>query len=363
MSRAGAWWKSGTVIGALGAAVIAVIADAVLWRIKGDAPDLALFFGRFHPLVVHLPIGIFLLAGAAEAMALVPALRKRIDPAMPIILPAVVISAIGAFIMGHLLAKGGGFPAQSLLMHRRLTLAAILGSVGCVIAWTYHAEAQGTVSRVIYRGVLGASLGLLSIGAHFGGNMTHGETYLTKYAPGPLRPLLEPEAPKKDASTEDDKPKAGAEPLLYADVVAPILKKNCVECHGSETAKGSLRVDDVEHILKAGDSGPAILPGNGASSLLVRRMQLPKDNDERMPPEGRDGPTPEEIAVVVFWIDRGASETLRVRDALAPDGARKLLEAAAGGAPAFAPATSSTGAPSAGGTAAPVASGATPTDT
>ena len=135
MSEQGPWWKSASVFGALGAAAAAVAADGVLWRLKGTAPDFALFVGRFHPLVVHLPIGIFILAGALEAMSLLPSLRKRLDPATPIILFAILISGVTAFVVGHLLAKAGGFPAQSLLMHRRLTLAAIVGGALALVPW------------------------------------------------------------------------------------------------------------------------------------------------------------------------------------------------------------------------------------
>ena len=64
-----------------------VVADVVLRHLGGTPSDFSLFLGRMHPLAVHLPIGIVLLVGAAEAVTLSARLRPRLDPAIALALP------------------------------------------------------------------------------------------------------------------------------------------------------------------------------------------------------------------------------------------------------------------------------------
>ncbi|MDF3068637.1 MAG: hypothetical protein K0R38_4238, partial [Polyangiaceae bacterium] len=256
--------------------------------------------------------------------------RERVEPALGLLLPLSAFAALAAFLMGQLLALEGGFPAAALGWHRRLTLLAVIGMSGCWLLYARQGLGEGR-GRLAYRGALVATLGVLSLGAHFGGTMTRGEGYLSKYAPGPLKPLLgapeEPESPAKAAKTE-----ARSEPLVFEDVVQPILKNYCFECHGTEKQKGKLRIDSLELLLAGGESGAVLVPGDPKQSPLLARMLLPIADDERMPPEGKPSPKPEELALIQFWIERGASPSLKVRDALAPVVSRSLLERSLGGA-------------------------------
>lgn len=316
--------------------LIAVLAELTVGR-AGHGPDAALFFGRFHPLVVHLPIGFFLLVAAGEAATFHPRLRERVEPALGLLVPISAAAALGAFVMGQLLALEGGFPAQALSNHRRLTLLAVIGMAACwVLFERQHAKAgQG---RWLYRGVMGATLGLLSLGAHFGGTMTRGEAYLSKYAPDFMKPLLGAAEPQKPAQPVKAAA-AGVEPLVFADVIQPILDEHCVECHGADKQKGKLRLDSLEQLMKGGENGASVVAGLAAKSPLLQRALLPISDDDRMPPEGKPSPKPEALALIEFWIERGASPTLKVKDALAPTLSRALLEHAAGGAAKPKPAT------------------------
>jgi uncharacterized membrane protein len=304
---------------------IAMLAEVTLGRV-GHPPDFALFFGRFHPLVVHLPIGFFLLVGMGEAATLLPKLRDRVEPALGLLVPVSALAALGAFLMGQLLALEGGFPAGALGWHRRLTLIAIIGMAGCWVLFDRQRE-NGGRGRLAYRGVMGITLGVLSLGAHFGGTMTRGESYLSKYAPGPLKPLLgAPEVKKEPAKAPAKAAAAAAEPLVFESAVYPILNRYCESCHGPEKQKGKLRLDSLEAVLKGGENGPVVMAGDPKKSPLVARMLLPATDDDHMPPEGKQGPKPAELALIQFWIERGASPTLKVRDVLAPAESRALLE-------------------------------------
>lgn len=310
-----------------------------------DSTALA-FLGRFHPLAVHLPIGMILLVGALEALSFAPALRARIDPALAIVLRLALASAVAAFALGSMLGSSGEYPERLLHVHQRLTFAMLVAAAASVVIWSLHVE--GRVSRVAHRGAVLATLVLLGVGAHFGGSLTHGDDYLLTYAPaflkGGARPLNE--APMTLASTTGDR-------LVWDDVVLPILKDRCASCHGAESSKGRLRVDSVEALMTGGKSGPAVLAGDSAGSLLVKRIHAPLSDDTHMPPDDKPQLDPAEIELLALWIERGASAETKVRDLIVPDGARRLLLEATGadaGAGAVTPRTSpAAGAPPGGG--------------
>lgn len=88
--------------------------------------------------------------------------------------------------------------------------------------------------------------------------------------------------------------------------IAPILQGHCLECHGPEKQKGRLRLDSKADLLKGGSGGPAVKAGDAAGSELHRRITLPKDNDEHMPPTG-DPLTPAQIETLMKWIQAGAA--------------------------------------------------------
>jgi hypothetical protein len=336
------WWRSPLALAGAGCSLLVIVLDVVLRSLPGPASGPTLFLGRFHPLAVHLPIGVILLVAAAEVASFFPRYRQRVDAGIALTLPLLLVSALGAFLLGHLLARGGGFPARSLVLHRRLELFAVVGIGATTVAWVYQSVRATVGARHGYRVVFGLTLAVLSGGAHFGGTLTRGDNYLSKYAPGFLAPLLggvEPRATPSPVGSGSAAPKI--EPLVFADVVLPILKERCVECHGEETAKGELRLDSLAAIRRGGESGAVVVAGSPDTSPLLQRMLLPLDDDDRMPPEGKPGPTPAERDAIRFWLERGATDTLRVRDALAPVNARGVLERALGApAPSGIPAQS-----------------------
>src|SRR5580704_18480083 len=53
---------------------------------------------------------------------------------------------------------------------------------------------------------------------------------------------------------------------------APILKEKCFQCHGESLQMSKLDLRTREAMLKGGEKGPAIVPGNAQSSLLYKRI-------------------------------------------------------------------------------------------
>lgn len=86
--------------------------------------------------------------------------------------------------------------------------------------------------------------------------------------------------------------------------IKPILEKSCLQCHGHGRAKGGFRIDSRETMLAGGDSGPAIVPGKSAESLLIE-LVMGFDPDSQMPKKGSKL-TREQIALLRAWIDQGA---------------------------------------------------------
>ncbi len=91
---------------------------------------------------------------------------------------------------------------------------------------------------------------------------------------------------------------------VYSRSVKPVLARRCASCHGALKQKAGLRLDTAAAILKGGETGPSVEPGEAAESLLVARVTS-ADAAERMPPEG-EPLRPEEVAAIRSWIASGA---------------------------------------------------------
>ncbi|MEX2513730.1 MAG: c-type cytochrome domain-containing protein [Cyclobacteriaceae bacterium] len=139
--------------------------------------------------------------------------------------------------------------------------------------------------------------------SHLGGSLTHGEDYLSD----PLGKIF-PE--KKRAEI-----KPLEEMLLYEDVIATILESKCANCHNENKSKGDLMLTSHTALFKAGKSGnQAVTPHDLPKSELIARIRLPEEDEDRMPPEGKANLTLEEIDLITFWVEEGASDTSKYVD-------------------------------------------------
>jgi len=147
--------------------------------------DLGLFFGRFHVLLVHLPIGFLVLLVSLEALACLPWLRHLRAARSAVLMLAVPAAALSA-LCGWLLARGGGYDAKLLDWHM---WAGFGVAAACVLAlvmhWLAWRAAYGVALLVLFSGLL--------VTSHWGGSLTHGQGYLTHYLPASERQL--PAAP------------------------------------------------------------------------------------------------------------------------------------------------------------------------
>lgn len=105
---------------------------------------------------------------------------------------------------------------------------------------------------------------------------------------------------------------------LFAEQIAPLLARHCLECHNPSDQKGGLDLTRAEGLAAGGDSGPAVVPGDLEESLLWQRVAADEMPPERtMPAAGRTSLTGGEKAAVRQWIAAGATWGAGPIDALA----------------------------------------------
>jgi mono/diheme cytochrome c family protein len=133
--------------------------------------------------------------------------------------------------------------------------------------------------------------------------MTHGENFLTETFPWSE---TNNETPSNFnlASYENGNLSPEKEMQLIGEV-RTILAHNCYKCHSGAKIEGELRLDEKEFVLKGGESGAIIVPGNPSKSEIIRRISLPKGHKDVMPSKGKHL-SPEEIELISFWVANGA---------------------------------------------------------
>jgi WD40 repeat protein len=107
-------------------------------------------------------------------------------------------------------------------------------------------------------------------------------------------------------------------PVDFEQEVLPILKRSCLACHNKSDKESDLVLETPASILKGGSLGPAVVPGKGSESLLIKVASHAEE--PIMPPEknDRNAPNlkPEELGLIKLWIDQGAKGEVRGAAAL-----------------------------------------------
>jgi mono/diheme cytochrome c family protein len=120
------------------------------------------------------------------------------------------------------------------------------------------------------------------------------------------------EKEKKNIKVDVSKlpPPATAQGVTYEKDIKPMFNKSCIKCHGPEKQKGKLRLDSLPAVLKGGEDGKVVVPGDSASSVLVHNVAHIGDEDDYMPPPDNKDKIPpldrEQISLIRAWIDQGA---------------------------------------------------------
>ena len=142
--------------------------------------------------------------------------------------------------------------------------------------------------KTLFIPLFGVSVLIVGLTGHYGGQITHGEEYLSI-----------PVAEEKEASINLDSIQ------LYSQAVAKIFDKKCVSCHNFSKRKGELALHQPQAILEGGERGMPYLVGNSMESRIIEYAALPLEDDLHMPPKGRPQLTSTELKILAYWIDQG----------------------------------------------------------
>lgn len=288
--------------------------------------------GRSHPLLVHFPVALLVVAAASELGGLwrrSPEVGAMARGLVWFALPATFAAAFAGWTMSERDPVSRAM-ASTLEWHRWTGVGVLALTVLCVLLRQKTSAFRGA----LFCGAIG-----VGVTGHLGGTMSWGDGYLlepiqswraanarTEPAPESVAGLENtPAVPVRPAAgvllggpssldvSEETKPRlkdpeAESTPIKMEFVkdIQPILERYCVECHGPRKKKGGLRLEPIDAAFPTGDEDFwTMLPGDGESSLLVQRMLLPRDDDEAMPPKG-DAVPADEIQKVITWINAGA---------------------------------------------------------
>ena len=268
------------------------------------------FIGRFHPVLVHLPIGVLLLALVLHWVSARPG--YSVPPAvMKLVWWIGIATALVACITGYLLSINEEYEEDTVTVHMWLGIS--VAALSLLVASNVFLRKAGFITKAC--SILLFLLIMLT--GHFGGTLTHGSDYLTA-------------AWKADEQVNELPVKQIAnvqEANVYADVIQPLLQVKCYSCHAQKKQKGKLRLDNPEFIMKGGKNGEVVVAGNAEESELVKRLLLPLQEDHHMPPKQKPQLKESQVNLIHWWIDEGCSFDKKVKELPQPDKIKTLLSA------------------------------------
>jgi mono/diheme cytochrome c family protein/uncharacterized membrane protein len=258
--------------------------------------SIGLFFGRLHPLLVHLPIGILLMGLFLQALSRWPRFGVSAG-VIKVVLLCGALSAVASCVTGYLLSLSGDYDDDLVSWHMWM------GICVAVISGVVFVMVVRRVGGLAFAGVYVVLLGLIVVTGHLGGSLTHGSDYLSSAFDGP-EPTVVARKPIADIS----------EARVYGDVIQPMLQGHCYGCHGSGRQKGKLRLDDSAWIVKGGKDGLVIRAFHPEESELCKRLLLPVEDEHRMPPREKTPLKESEIAIFQWWVAQGADFSKKVKE-------------------------------------------------
>lgn len=262
-----------------------------------ELPTLFRFFGRLHPLVLHFPIALLVIALLFQALS--QRGKKEFTAGAKLLLWLGAYTAVISAIAGYLLSINGGYAGDSFVFHKWFGLATSL----IVVLLIYLQEHLKGIVMPIYA----VLVLLLIITGHYGASLTHGDGFLTEVFDTPKTLTIDKEQP------------------VFSQVVQPVLEAKCTSCHNPNKLKGDLLLDSEEGILKGGESGSILIPGDLTNSKFISHLLLPMEKKLHMPPKGKSQLTNEEIKLLSWWVENNASFTSTVNEIEASDPVQLVL--------------------------------------
>lgn len=307
----------------------------------------AAVFGRLHPAILHLPIGLIV---GVVVLEMVGVCRRRGLCAAPASLVWLAAAfALLAALSGLKLSQEEGYGGWTLTIHLWLGIAVAVFAVVAAVARSMapgkvvvsvgedsrrallagppasdlqSGRAVKTSSRSLraYRISLAVVLVLIVFTGHFGGVMTHGEDFVL--APLRARGAAAGAAANSVAPEPVDFAALGPTSEQGFEHIAPILAQHCNACHSGDRAKGGLALDSFEALMRGSAIGEVVSSESPADSELLRRIELPLEDPDHMPPMNKRQLSPEQIALVRAWVLGQGSSGAAAAAEQPPQGAR-----------------------------------------
>lgn len=256
------------------------------------------FLGEFHPLFLHLPIGAVMLVIVMEVIRLIT--MGKYSP--PTTLGLCFASATGVFAMvfGYCLYLTGDFSGELIEEHKRDGIIfTILLIATFLVKYASDIGFIGKFANPSYILGLFLTTAMMMSAGHHGGEITHGD-------------------PLDKAPWKVDEEAATAEvitdPVVYTNIIHPILEQKCISCHGEKKQKSGLRMDSYAALLDGGEETDCLIPGDTEQSAMVSYLHLPMEDDLHMPPEGKKQLTQQEIEIIEWWVKIGAPEASKLSE-------------------------------------------------
>ncbi|WP_242202169.1 c-type cytochrome domain-containing protein [Aestuariivivens insulae] len=266
---------------------------------------LVLFLGRFHPVILHLPIGALILTLFIDIVGRI----KNNYPSLAIqyALGFSSFFAVLACLLGYFLSFEGGYDSPTLNSH--LWLGAI--STILIVCLFVLSKSKADWASKLFLPCFGITFIGITITGHYGSILTHGSDFLTQYASAPkeVKPITHIDSLK-----------------IYDDVVFKILDAKCIQCHNNTKKKGDLALNSPENILKGGEHGKVIVKGHAEESQMFKSIMLPLSDEKHMPPEGKPQLTKDEQWLIAYWINHNADFKNKVVHLPKNDTLNKLLK-------------------------------------
>jgi mono/diheme cytochrome c family protein/uncharacterized membrane protein len=268
------------------------------------------FIGRFHPVLVHLPIGILVLACLFLWLSSKPSLAY-LQPAIPVMLFWGMLSALASCITGYLLSQSGDYDSDLVGWHQWMGI----GVAAISTVFYFLCRKNNFLKKQRFAAVF--LLLVTMITGHFGGSLTHGTDYLTAAFSGLSADTVETFIQKPIPDVQ--------QAIVYTDIVQPIFQSKCYSCHGPSKQKGRLRMDLPEMLMKGGKNGEVLVAGNADESEIIKRLTLPLEDEHHMPPKEKPQLNDQQVSLVHWWIMGGADFNKKVKELEQPEKLKPAL--------------------------------------
>ena len=259
--------------------------------LTGEVENTFVFFlGRFHPIILHLPIGALVVLFLME---IINDFRPdlNLNSACNILLWFSVISIIPTIILGFLLASSGNYNDELLNTHKWLGWFTALICIWLVVLRQKKSSNKPNSVTRFYKMFLLVNVSLLLFAGHYGGSLTHGANYLTKYMPSGMKTVLGVENGDTEyLAINRATDSTSREALYFKNTIKPIMEMHCFECHGDDKQKGDMRLDVLSWDMI---NGPDAERWHSALDVI---------NLGEMPPEDETQLKDKDRRAIVDWL-------------------------------------------------------------